>query len=53
MAPPEDSFWEFMSEQLGEEEAAAVFSDFASGYSDSDYTVWYRDAEMSDKGDED
>ena len=40
MAPPEQSLFEFMTEKLGAEEAGSMFADFASGYSDSDYTVW-------------
>lgn len=40
MAPPEQSFFEFASGHLGAEEAGAMFADFASGYTDSDYTVW-------------
>jgi hypothetical protein len=47
MAPPEQSFFEFATEKLGEEEAAAMFSDFSSGFSGSDYTIWVRDETIS------
>lgn len=47
MEPPEQSFFEFASEKLGEEEAAAVFSDFGNGFTDSEYTIWVRDESLS------
>ena len=47
MAPPEQSFFEFMTETLGAEEAGKVFSDFGSGFSSSDYTVWLHQPELS------
>jgi hypothetical protein len=53
MEPPEQSFFEFLIEKLGAEEAAAMFADFGSGYSDSDYTVWQFDSGMSDNSDDD
>ncbi len=45
MAPPEKSFFDFISEQMGsEEEADALFDTFGSGFADQDYTVWrYRE----------
>ena len=52
MAPPEQSFFEFMTEKLGAEEAGAMFADFGSGYSGSDYTVWKLNPEMSDPADD-
>lgn len=53
MEPPEESFFDFMTEKLGAEEAAAMFADFGSGYSDSDYTVWKFHPGMSATPDED
>jgi hypothetical protein len=47
MAPPEKEFSEFVGEQLGEEGAAALFSDFASGFSGSEYTIWKHHEGMS------
>lgn len=52
MAPPEQNFYEFAVEELGEEEADAMFSDFASGHSDSDYTIWVHDPSISTPSDE-
>ena len=45
MAPPEQSFYEFASEELGSEKKAdEMFADFSSGFASSDYTVWkYRE----------
>lgn len=40
MEPPEQSFFEFMTEKMGAEEAGKMFAEFGSGYSGSDYTVW-------------
>ena len=47
MAPPEQSFFEFASEKMGAEEAGKLFSDFSSGFSSSDYTVWQHEPELS------
>jgi len=53
MEPPEQTFFEYASEKLGAEEAAAMFSDFGNGFSDSDYTVWVYDEALSDASDDD
>ena len=53
MAPPEEEFWEWVTAEIGEEEAAAMFAAFDSGYKDSDYTVWVHDKEMSVEMDDD
>jgi hypothetical protein len=53
MAPPEQKFFEFMTEKLGAEEAGKMFADFGSGYTDSDYTVWRFHPGMSDDSDDD
>ena len=47
MAPPEQSFFEFMSETVGAEEAGKILSDFGSGFSSSDYTVWEHMPDLS------
>lgn len=47
MQPPEQSFFEFANEKIGEEDAAAMFSDFGSGFSSSEYTIWVRNDELS------
>lgn len=52
MEPPEEGFFEFMVEELGAEEAGAMFADFGSGYSDSDYTVWKSHPGMSSDSDD-
>jgi len=52
MAPPEQSFYEFAVEQLGEEEADQMFSDFSNGFDDSDFTIWVHDADLSTPADE-
>lgn len=47
MEPPEQSYFEFVTEKLGEEEAGALFAQFGSGFSSSDYTVWAHDTDLS------
>ena len=47
MAPPEQSFFEFMTETVGAEEAGKILSDFSSGFSSSDYTVWEHIPDLS------
>lgn len=47
MEPPEQSFFEFISEKIGEEEAGALFTQFGSGFASSDYTVWRLDTNLS------
>lgn len=47
MEPPEQSIFEFLTETKGAEKAAALFSDFGSGFSDSDYTIWVHNPELS------
>ena len=47
MAPQEQSFFELLSEKMGAEEAGAVFAEFGAGFSDSDYTVWELDEDLS------
>jgi len=52
MEPPEQSFGAFAYEKLGEEEAAKMFEEFNSGFTDSDYTVWKHHKGMSMPDDE-
>lgn len=48
MAPPEPSFYEFISEQMGsDEEASALFAEFGSGFASQDYTIWVYDEDLS------
>lgn len=52
MAPPEQSFFEFAAEKLGEEEAGKLFHDFSNGFTDSDYSIWKLDESISTPADE-
>lgn len=53
MAPPEQSFFDFLSDQMGSaEEAGALFTEFGSGFSSSEYTVWMYDPDLSDVSDD-
>ncbi len=53
MEPPEPSFYEFIVEEIGQEEADAVFADFSSGFADSDHTIWVHDPDISTPQDDD
>jgi hypothetical protein len=53
MAPPEQSFFEFAAEQMGEEESAAVFDAFGAGFDDVEHTIWKLDESLSTPQDED
>lgn len=53
MAPPEQSFFEFLSEHMDSpEEVSALFTEFGSGFSSSDYTVWMHDEKLSAPNDD-
>ena len=52
MTPPEQSFFEYAVEQLGEEEAGEMFGEFGNGFDDSDYTIWVHDESISTPEDE-
>ena len=52
MAPPEQSFYEFAVEKLGDDEAAEMFDAFGNGFDDADYTVWKLDESISTPVDE-
>jgi hypothetical protein len=47
MAPPEQGFFEFLAEKIGEEGAGAIFDAFGSGFTDSDHTIWLLDDALS------
>jgi hypothetical protein len=53
MAPPEPSFFEFLTEKMESEEVAALFNEFGAGFSSSDYTVWLHNPDLSDSSDDD
>ena len=53
MAPPEQSFYAFLVEKMGDaEEVRKTFATFSSGFSSSDYTVWTKVPELSMGDDE-
>ncbi len=47
MTPPEQSFFEFAVEKVGEEAAGEMFAAFGKGFEDSDYTIWKLDESIS------
>lgn len=48
MAPPEQPFFDFVAEQLGSaEEAGKLFQTFASGFTQSNYTIWAHRPDLS------
>ena len=47
MAPPETTFYEFMAEHLGEEDANAMFKKFSSSFWGSEYTVYRLRTDLS------
>lgn len=48
MTPPEQSFFEFIAEQVGSaEEAGKLFQQFASGFTESNYTIWAHRPDLS------
>ena len=51
MAPPEQSFYDFAVEKLGEVEADEMFADFNGGFDDSEYTIWRLDESLSTPAD--
>jgi len=51
MAPSDPSFYDFLSEKLGSEDAAdELFAEFSSGFESSDYTVWTEREDLTDVG---
>ena len=52
MAPKEPDFFEFVSEKMGAEEAAAVFQAFGSGFKNNDHTIWVYDEALSTSNDD-
>ena len=53
MEPPEQSFYAFAVEQLGEDEADAMFDAFNANFEDSEYTIWQLDESLSTPSDDD
>ena len=53
MAPPEQSYYDFVVEKLGEVEANELYDAFSSGFDDAEYTVWQHDESISTPADED
>lgn len=52
MQPPEQSFFEFISEKMGSEEAAEeLFTTFGSGLASSDFTVWRHRGDLIPRSD--
>ena len=47
MAPPEETFYEFVVEQVGAEEADAMFGKFSKSSRSTNYTVWQHIPELS------
>lgn len=50
MKEPEKSFFEFLTEKVGEEDAVAVMTEFNSGIASSDYTIWHLNGALSSDG---
>lgn len=53
MEPPEQSFYEFLVEEVGADEAAATIATFSDGFSESEYTVWLHLENLSTPSDDD
>ena len=48
MAPPEETYFDFVSEVLGsEEEAGKLFTEFGGAYTGSSYTIWQYRPDLS------
>lgn len=52
MEEEDPTFFEFVAEELGAEEAGATFGAFGNGFEDSDYTIWVLDESISTPADE-
>ena len=52
MEDNDPTFFEFVTEELGAQEAGAGFADFGNGFEDSDYTIWVLDESISSPVDE-
>jgi hypothetical protein len=53
MEPPEQSYYDFVVEKLGEVEANELYDAWANGFDDSEYTIWRHDESLSTPADED
>ena len=47
MEPPEQSFFEFLTEKRSAEEAGRLFAEFNAGLADSSLTVWAHRPDLS------
>ena len=47
MAPPEQEYYDYVVENVGEEEANRLFSTFSEGYGSSSFTVWAHRPDLS------
>ncbi|NNL04079.1 MAG: hypothetical protein HKO85_02235, partial [Xanthomonadales bacterium] len=47
MTPPETTFYEFMTTKMSADEADAMFDNFGSGFSGSEFTVWMHREDLS------
>jgi hypothetical protein len=52
MEDSDPTFFEAIVEEVGEEEAGALFGAFGNGFDDSDYTIWVLDESISTPADE-
>ncbi len=53
MAPPETTFYDFMSDTMGKEELDELFREFGSAFASADYTIWMYDEDLSTPGEDD
>lgn len=52
MAPPEKTFYDMVTEKVGEKKRDALFADFNSGFVSSEYSVWRYAEDLSSPSDE-
>ena len=52
MAPTGDSFGDWLTEQVGEEETAKIFGTWLAGFASTNVTIWRHDPELSTPADE-
>ncbi len=53
MQPPEQSFYDFLVDEVGADRAARIIADFNAGFARSEYTVWLHLENLSAGSDED
>ena len=47
MAPPEQEYYDYVVEKVGQAEADRLFSTFSEGYTSSSFTVWAHRPDLS------